>query len=206
MSEVKCGAGRKPQFDAMLVACHISGENKWSILYRRAIDDLKGENNQVPSARRNSVGISLKAHCNADPTMPCILVVDDDPLVSSAIRSWLELRGFAVVVADDGISGLNALDRSTFDLMIIDIFMPHLRGFESIRVFHQAAPSVPLIAISGYLPSQPSPTPDFLRMALDLGALRCLRKPFTSTTLLSVIDECLLEAQRLRKGGAEASR
>ena len=57
MSEVKCGAGRKPQFDAMLVACHISGENKWSILYRRAIDDLKGENNQIPSARRNSTGI-----------------------------------------------------------------------------------------------------------------------------------------------------
>ncbi len=139
--------------------------------------------------------------------MPCILVVDDDPLVSSAIRSWLELRGFAVVVADDGISGLNALDRSTFDLMIIDIFMPHMRGFESIRVFHQAAPAVPLIAISGYLFAQPdSPTPDFLRMALDLGASRCLRKPFTSTTLLSVIDECLLEAQRLRKGGAEASR
>lgn len=130
--------------------------------------------------------------------MPCILVVDDDPLVSSAIKSWLELRGFAVVVADDGISGLNALDRSIFDLMIIDIFMPHMRGFESIRVFHQAAPAVPLIAISGYLFAQPdSPTPDFLRMALDLGASRCLRKPFTSTTLLSVIDECLLEAQRL---------
>jgi CheY-like chemotaxis protein len=137
--------------------------------------------------------------------MTRILVVDDDPLVCSAIRSWLELLGFAVVVADDGISGLNALDRSTFDLMIVDIFMPHMRGFESIRVFHQAAPAVPLIAISGYVSGQPdSPTPDFLRMALGLGASRCLRKPFTSTTLLSVIDECLLEAQHLRKGGAEA--
>jgi CheY-like chemotaxis protein len=140
--------------------------------------------------------------------MPCILVVDDDALVSSAVRTWLERQGFTVVVAEDGIEGLNALDGATFDLMIIDIFMPHMRGFESIRVFHQAAPTVPLIAISGYPFAAPydSPDPDFLRMALELGASRCLRKPFTPSTLLALIDECLLEAQCLRKGGAEASR
>jgi CheY-like chemotaxis protein len=128
--------------------------------------------------------------------VPRILVVDDDPLVSQAIRLWLERHGLEVVVADDGITGLNALDSSTFDLMIIDIFMPHMRGFESIRVFHQSAPSIPLIAISGYSFAQPhSPAPDFLRMALELGASRCLRKPFTPAALLAMIDECLAEAQ-----------
>jgi CheY-like chemotaxis protein len=128
--------------------------------------------------------------------VPRILVVDDDPLVSSAIRLWLERQGLEVVVADDGITGLNALDNSTFDLMIIDIFMPHMRGFESIRVFHQSAPTVPLIAISGYSFAQPNaPAPDFLRMALELGATRCLRKPFTPSALLAVINECLAENQ-----------
>jgi CheY-like chemotaxis protein len=128
--------------------------------------------------------------------VPRILVVDDDPLVSSAIRLWLERQGLEVVVADDGITGLNALDNSTFDLMIIDIFMPHMRGFESIRVFHQSAPTVPLIAISGYSFAQPNaPAPDFLRMALELGATRCLRKPFTPSALLAVINECLAEIQ-----------
>jgi Response regulator receiver domain len=63
--------------------------------------------------------------------MPRILVVDDDELVSSAIRTWLERQGHTIVVAEDGIAGLNALDGATFDLMIIDIFMPHMRGFES---------------------------------------------------------------------------
>jgi CheY-like chemotaxis protein len=130
------------------------------------------------------------------PFVPRILVVDDDPLVSQAIRLWLERQGIEVVVADDGITGLNALDSSTFDLMIIDIFMPHMRGFESIRVFHQSAPTVPLIAISGYSFAQPnSPAPDFLRMALELGASRCLRKPFTPAALLALIDECLAETQ-----------
>ena len=133
-----------------------------------------------------------------------ILVVDDDPLVCSAIRVWLEDRGYMVVVADGGETGLNALDSATFDLMIVDIFMPHMHGFESVRVFHQRAPAVPLIAISGYVfAEQRMPAPDFLSMALELGAARCLRKPFTPTTLLGVIDVCLLEseAQKLKTGG-----
>jgi CheY-like chemotaxis protein len=93
------------------------------------------------------------------------------------------------------LRGCRALEGSTFDLMIVDIFMPHMNGFESIRVFHQRAPTVPLIAISGYVfAEQRTPAPDFLNMALRLGATRCLRKPFTPSTLLTVIDACLLES------------
>lgn len=128
--------------------------------------------------------------------MPRILVVDDDPLVCSAIHTWLENSGFDVTVADGSESGLGALEASTFDLMIVDIFMPHMHGFESIRLFHQRAPTIPLIAISGYVfAEQRTPAPDFLRMALELGATRCLRKPFTPTALLAVIDASLLELQ-----------
>jgi CheY-like chemotaxis protein len=131
--------------------------------------------------------------------MKRILVVDDDPLVCSAIRLWLQERKFAVVIADGGETGLNALDGSAFDLMIVDIFMPHMHGFESVRVFHQRAPTVPLIAISGYVfAEQRTPAPDFLSMALELGATRCLRKPFTPKTLLTVIDMCLAESDALK--------
>jgi DNA-binding response OmpR family regulator len=129
-----------------------------------------------------------------------ILVVDDDPHICLAIRAWLKRYGFKVSIADGGANGLVALDNSTFDLMIVDIFMPHMRGFESIRMFHDHAPTVPLIAISGYAFSGPeASSPDFLRMALKLGATRCLRKPFRPTTLLSVIDECLSEAEPHRR-------
>jgi CheY-like chemotaxis protein len=108
-----------------------------------------------------------------------ILVVDDDPHIGLAIRAWLKRYGFKVTVADGGTAGLIALNNSTFDLMIVDIFMPDMRGLESIRVFHNHAPTVPLIAISGYAFSSPQvSSPDFLRMALKLGATRCLRKPF----------------------------
>ena len=128
--------------------------------------------------------------------MPRILVVDDDPMVCMAIEVYLERHSFHVTVADGGETGLRALEGSTFDLMIVDIFMPHMRGFESIRIFHERAPSIPLIAMSGYaFANLDSPAPDFLRMALELGASRCLRKPFTPVALLTVINECLAEAQ-----------
>ena len=126
--------------------------------------------------------------------MTKVLVVDDDPMVCMAIEISLERHGFEVTVADGGDSGLRALEGAGFDLMIVDIFMPHMRGFESIRIFHERAPAIPLIAMSGYaFANLDSPAPDFLRMALELGAARCLRKPFTPMALLAVINECLAE-------------
>jgi CheY-like chemotaxis protein len=89
-----------------------------------------------------------------------------------------------------GESGLAALSDGTFDLMIVDVFKPNMRGFESIRVFHSHAPTVPLIAISGSVFSAPEAgDPACFRMALGLGATRCLRKPFRPATLLGVFDE-----------------
>lgn len=99
-------------------------------------------------------------------------------------------------MTDGGEAGLRALDRGGIDLMIVDIFMPHMRGFESIRIFHERAPAIPLVAMSGYaFANLNAPAPDFLRMALELGASRCLRKPFTPKALLTVIDECLADTQ-----------
>ena len=128
--------------------------------------------------------------------MARVLVVDDDPMVCMAIEVYLERHHFQVTVADGGEAGLRGLEGSQFDLMIVDIFMPHMRGFESIRIFHERAPTIPLIAMSGYaFANLNTPAPDFLRMALELGASRCLRKPFTPVTLLTVINECLAEAR-----------
>jgi CheY-like chemotaxis protein len=128
--------------------------------------------------------------------MTRVLIVDDDPMVCAAIEIYLERHGFDVTIADGGEAGLRALEDAGFDLMLVDIFMPHMRGFESIRIFHERAPLVPLIAMSGYaFANLDSPAPDFLRMALELGAARCLRKPFTPGALLAVVNECLAEAR-----------
>ena len=123
-----------------------------------------------------------------------ILVVDDDPMVCMAIEIYLQRNNFRVTIAEGGEAGFRALETEQFDLMMIDIFMPHMRGFESIRLFHERAPAIPLIAMSGYaFANLNSPAPDFLRMALELGAARCLRKPFTPDALLAAIKDCLAE-------------
>ncbi len=130
-----------------------------------------------------------------------ILVIDDDLHTRLAIRAWLKRYGFRVAIADGSVNGLAALDEAAFDLMVVDIFMPNMRGFEAIRLFERA-PAVPLIAISGYAFSGAEDDHACLKMALSLGATRCLRKPFRPTTLLSVIDECLAEAEPHRSQAA----
>ena len=71
-----------------------------------------------------------------------ILVVDDDLHVGQAIRVWLKHHGFRVATADGGPA---ASRRSTMRLRPDDrrCFMPHMRGFEAIQLFHERAPTVP---------------------------------------------------------------
>jgi CheY-like chemotaxis protein len=123
--------------------------------------------------------------------VPRVLVVDDDPMVCVAIELCLTRQGFEVTVADGGEAGMRALESSSFDVMLIDVFMPHMRGFESIRMFHERRPDVPIVAMSGYAFANTERAPDFLRMTIELGAACCLRKPFTPNALLTTINECL---------------
>jgi CheY-like chemotaxis protein len=119
-------------------------------------------------------------------------VVDDDPMVAMAIEVCLQRQGLEVTIADGGEAGMRELEQGQFDVMIVDIFMPHMRGFESIRIFHERAPGVPLIAMSGYaFANADTSSPDFLRMTLELGATCCLRKPFTPKALLAAVNDCL---------------
>jgi CheY-like chemotaxis protein len=127
--------------------------------------------------------------------VPRVLVVDDDPMVCVAIEVCLQRQGFEVTIADGGDTGMRALDAGSFDVMLVDIFMPHMRGFESIRVFHERAPDIPLIAMSGYAFAHfDAPSPDFLKMTIELGATICLRKPFTPAALLAAVNDCIAKS------------
>ena len=126
--------------------------------------------------------------------MPRVLVVDDDPMVCTTIEACLTRKGFEVTVADGGESGMRALEAADFDVMLIDVFMPHMRGFESVRMFHERRPDVPVVAMSGYAFANAERAPDFLRMTIELGAACCLRKPFTPNALLTSVHECLTKS------------
>jgi DNA-binding response OmpR family regulator len=121
-----------------------------------------------------------------------ILVIDDDNAVRVAVKTVLTREGFDVTVAEDGRSGLAAIDTHLYDLIIVDIFMPGMDGLEAIRKIKQHAPLVPIIAISGFLFRDSSvPAPDFLTMATKLGAAGSLHKPFRPHELLAAVRVCL---------------
>jgi CheY-like chemotaxis protein len=134
-----------------------------------------------------------------------ILVIDDDSAVLATIRLLLERAGHSVVVAEDGRKGLAIFEAGDFDLLFLDIFMPGMDGLETMRLVHQRQPLTPVIVISGRpLPSDSSSGPDFLTMAIRLGAVSCLQKPFKPAALLAAVAGCL-EAAKGRSASSIAA-
>jgi CheY-like chemotaxis protein len=126
-----------------------------------------------------------------------ILIVDDDSAVQATIRILLERAGHSVVAASDGRKGLAIFENEDFDLLFLDIFMPGMDGLETMRLIHQRKPLIPIIVISGHpIASDADAGPDFLTMAIKLGAVSNLQKPFKPAALLAAVAGCLEAAKR----------
>jgi CheY-like chemotaxis protein len=124
--------------------------------------------------------------------MARILVIDDDELVLASLRIQLEAGGHFVVTANCGRAGIATVTLDAYDVVICDVFMPEMDGFETIHAIHERDPDVPVIVISGFTFRHTSvPTPDFLGMATELGAACSLRKPFRPSDLERAISDCL---------------
>ena len=126
-----------------------------------------------------------------------ILVVDDEKPVRETLAALLRQEGYNVVVAEGGHTAIEAIEVFTFDLVIVDIFMPGMNGLETIQVFRAGAPKVAIIAMSGYASGSGFVDTDFFRTAMDYGATCCLRKPFTREQLLDAVAFCRASAPAL---------
>jgi CheY-like chemotaxis protein len=124
--------------------------------------------------------------------MASILVIDDDRAVLATIKILLERAAHAVEAVDNSRTGLQLLEQRSFDLLICDIFMPGMDGFETMKLVHQSRPEMPVIVISGQQFRQASERqPDFLHMATRLGAVSSLQKPFKPSELLEAVSSSL---------------
>jgi len=124
--------------------------------------------------------------------MTRILVIDDDCSVGVAIQTLLGRQGCDVMLAPSGQVGIQTFETSSFDAVMVDLFMPGMDGLETIASIRQRGPTVPIVAMSGFtLCDSMGPTPDFLDMAAKLGATYCLRKPFGPHQLMAAINTCL---------------
>ena len=124
--------------------------------------------------------------------MASILVIDDDRAVLATVKILLERAAHAVEAVDNSHTGLQLLEARSFDLLIVDIFMPGMDGFETMKLVHQSRPQMPVIVISGQqfrLASERQP--DFLHMATRLGAVSSLHKPFQPLELMTAVNHSL---------------
>jgi CheY-like chemotaxis protein len=124
-----------------------------------------------------------------------ILVIDDDRAVLSTVKLLLERAAHAVEAVDNSQAGLRLLESQGFDLLVVDIFMPGMDGFETMRLVHQSRPEMPVIVMSGQqFRSASERGPDFLHMATKLGAISSLQKPFRPHELLAAVAKSLSDS------------
>lgn len=123
-----------------------------------------------------------------------ILLVEDERDLAMIVSDTLRDLGYGVVVAHDGAAGLEMFGEGSFDIVVADIMMPRLDGFEMARRIRRISPSVPLLfltARSGI---------DDIETGFEIGANDYLKKPFELRELVIRIKALL----RRREGGAGA--
>ena len=128
------------------------------------------------------------SEANQTPARKSILVIDDEESIRLLLRTLLELEGYLVLEASDGIKGQQIYRNSPTDLVITDLIMPGKEGIETIRDLRREFPDIKIIAVSGGGRIGPE---SYLKMAKGLGALRTLRKPFDRESLLDAVEEVI---------------
>ena len=114
-----------------------------------------------------------------------ILVVEDEKLLADSIRSMLEMKGFQVETVYDGESGAEYALLGIYDLLILDIMMPRLDGYEVARQIRRNRCNTPILMLTAKSDIQD-------RIAgLNAGADYYLTKPFDSGELLACINALL---------------
>lgn len=129
--------------------------------------------------------------------MRSILVLEDDGAIADLERDYLEAAGFAVSIEADGDRGLAAALTGRHSLVLVDLMLPGLSGFEVCQRLRQAR-DLPVIVVSAL-----SSDLDKVR-ALGLGADDFVTKPFSPAELTARVQAHLARYERLTKAGPRA--
>lgn len=119
-----------------------------------------------------------------------VLLVEDDATLSMIVSDTLRRNTFEVVTASDGESGLRAFTREGADVIVADVMMPHMDGFEMARRIRQLDPAVPLLFLTAR-----SGIDDIVR-GFELGANDYLGKPFRMLELIVRVKALLRRSIR----------
>ena len=108
-----------------------------------------------------------------------LLLVDDETRLTTALRKGLTADGFVVDVAADGVAALERAGQETYDVVVLDVMLPRLSGYEVVRRLRAAGSWVPVLMLSAKDGEHDQAD------ALDDGADDYLTKPFSYVVLLA---------------------
>lgn len=110
---------------------------------------------------------------------PAVLIVEDEPITRSTLRTRLTILGANVVEAEDGAAALNRVRWGQFALAIIDLTMPHVDGYSLIAALRASSShtDLPIIVLTGKADREAH------SLARSLGANECLLKPLSFAAL-----------------------
>lgn len=115
----------------------------------------------------------------------CILVIEDEIQIARVLKMELEFEGYEVLVEHDGKSGLETAMNADIDLILLDVMLPELSGFEVLRRLRKVNTHIPIILLTAR-------NSTFDKVAgLDHGANDYITKPFEIEELLARIRSCL---------------
>lgn len=123
----------------------------------------------------------------------CILIVDDEPINLDLLEAELTSQGFRVVRAEDGLEALDFARRYEPDLIVTDILMPNMDGYQLCR---EITSDPRLCGIPVVFYSATYTEPEDLDLALSLGAVRFIVKPSDPVALVEEISEVLDQQRR----------
>jgi CheY-like chemotaxis protein len=136
---------------------------------------------------KSSQALDPQAVRTSDRESKRILFVDDDVDLRSAMKVLLEREGYEVELAPNGLRALELWRAAPFDVLVTDLFMPQMDGFETIVAARRELPLLKIVAMSsggGHC------RPDmYLSTTGVAGADAAVRKPFQIETLLEVLNE-----------------
>ncbi len=113
-----------------------------------------------------------------------MLVVDDEPMVREVLARYLVKEGFSVATAEDGLEALVRFDESVPDLVLLDLMLPKLSGFEVLQQMRESA-AVPVIMLT----ARGEETDRIV--GLDMGADDYVTKPFSPREVISRVRAVL---------------
>ncbi|MFD3257743.1 response regulator transcription factor [Paenibacillus lentus] len=128
-----------------------------------------------------------------------ILVIDDDEKITSMLRRGLAFEGYDVYTANDGMEGLSMMLTADPDLIILDVMMPKLDGFEVCRRLREGGSTVPVLMLTA------KDEIENRVKGLDTGADDYLVKPFALEELLARV-RALLRRKESANGEAGSHR